>query len=86
MIYSEDRRNLLNDYAGKYFAEATIGEGNTINIIFDEIKFVGGMYPYNMAVINGKAMRIKGKTMKLNLIIIETTRHEIYASQIALIK
>ena len=63
---------LILKYSGKNYANATIGEGNNIKIIFDEIKSVDGMYPYNMGVINGKAMRIKNKTMKLDLNVIST--------------
>lgn len=79
---------IVNEYTpllNQRYAEATIGEGNQILVIFNEVSQVGGMYPYNMGVINGKAMRIKGKKMKLNLIVLETTRYETYVRQIAII-
>lgn len=86
LIHDADSHNLLIDFAEKNYAEATIGEGNKILVIFDEVKYVGGMYPYFMGVVNGKAMRIKGKTMKLNLNIIHTNKSEWCALQTALIR
>ena len=87
-IPAEERTDSLLAYTDKQYAEATIGEGNIIAVIFDEVKAVGvgSMYPYNMGIINGKAMKLKGKTMKLNLEIISTARSEYGVLQIAIIK
>lgn len=86
LMWSDERINLLSSFSDKFFAEASIGEGNRINIIFDNVKFVGGMYPYKMAEINGRAMKTKGKKMLLNLNIIETKRDKYCCEQIALIR
>lgn len=58
----------------KYYAAATIGEGSTIIVVFDDVKYVDGMYPYNMPFIGGKAKRVKGKTMSLPLNVLATTK------------
>ena len=72
-------------YNDNYFSRASIGDGNVINVIFDEIKEVGGMYPYNMAIINGKAIKVKGKKMTLNLNIFHTDKNEYVVRQYATI-
>ena len=76
----------------KYYAEAFIIhngerlEDSRINIFFDDIKQVLGKYPYNMAIINGKAMKIKGKKMTLPLQILHTNKGVKASLQIAIIK
>ena len=86
LTYDSDIHEAIKYYQKKCYAEATIGDGNQILVIFDEVKEVAGMYPYNMAIINGKAMRVKGKKMKLDLVVIKTKRFESYVKQIAIIK
>ena len=72
-------------FMSKHYAIASIGEGNTIYVFFDQIKEVNGMYPYNMAVINGKAMRLKGKKLTLNLNVFHTEKGDTRANQYATI-
>lgn len=81
--YQPTEFNFLKD---RYYAEAIIGEGSRVIVFFDDIKSVSGMYPYNMAIIDGKAMKIKGKKMKLNLEVLETIRSEFGVTQIAVVK
>lgn len=64
----------LVPYTDKFCAFATIGPGSHIVVIFDQVKYVNGLYPYNMGIINGEAKRIKNKTMMLNLKVLRTER------------
>ncbi len=68
-----------------YYAIASVGEGNEITVFFNDVKSVSGMYPYNMGIINGKAMKVKGKKIKVNLNVISTTVDKYGARQIAVI-
>ncbi len=68
-----------------HYAVASVGEGNTVLVFFNNVKEVNGMYPYNMGVINGKAMKLKGKTIKLNLTVLHTEMYSASACQYAII-
>lgn len=39
-----------------------------VTVIFNNVKSIGGMYPYTMAIINGKAMKIKEKTLPVKVL------------------
>lgn len=55
------------DYDGyELFAVARHGEKEVV-VKLSECKYVSGMYPYLMPVINGKAQRTKGKTLKVKV-------------------
>lgn len=69
-----------------YYAVASIGEGNTILVFFNDVKEVGGMYPYNMGIINGKAMKLKGKSIKVNIELIHTEMYSESVCQYVIIK
>ncbi len=88
---------IVNEYTPflkKYYALATIGTGNTIKVFFDNVKEVNGMYPYNMGILTvkgkEKAMRLKGKKVKLNIEIFHTEKYvrngEGASRQLAIIK
>ena len=80
------------DLSKKYSAEAILIhngvrlEDNKISIYFDDIKPVLSKYPYNMAIINGKAMKIKGKTMILPLQILDTIKNSNGSRQVAKVR
>lgn len=69
-----------------YYAVASIGEGHKLIVLFDQVKHVTGMYDYNMAIINGKAVKTKNKAFKLNLEIVSTVTTERGVQQVAIIK
>ncbi len=69
----------------KWYAIASLGEGNEVFVFFNEIKSVSGMYPYNMGVINGKAMKVKGKKIKVNLNVLSTKIDKYGVRQVATI-
>lgn len=59
------------------FVRATLGEGSEIILMVDEVKLFGGNYrypDYYLPVIGGKAKRLKDKTVKVNLALLETTQ------------
>lgn len=52
---------------GRCYARALRGELE-VTVRFPSCKIVGGMYPYIMPMVNGKAMKTKGKTIKVNVV------------------
>lgn len=69
-----------------HYAVASIGEGNTILVFFNDVKEVGGFYPYNMGIINGKAMKLKGKILKVNIELIHTEMYSESVCQYVILK
>ncbi len=64
-------------YEDYYFGSANTGqEGQHLMVFFKDIKYVNSLYPYGMPIINGKPMKVKGKTVKLNVTVFHTERHE----------
>lgn len=68
--------NEFTPLLNKYYALASIGDGNSIIVFFNDVKEVLGLYPYNMGIIKvkgkEKAMRLKGKKVVLNIEILDT--------------
>lgn len=73
-------------YLGKNYANAKVGETTFVTVIFDEVKYVTGMYPYYMGFINGKAMKLKGKKIKVNVTVLNTEVYPNCANQIVAVK
>lgn len=69
-----------------YYSGATIGEGNVIKVIFKDIRKVEGLYPYNMAFINGTATKTKDKTLKVNIEVLYTKKYRDFVEQIVIVK
>ena len=83
---SEDYNQELLPFANKNYASVQIADDHVLNIIFDEVKYVDGMYPYYMGIIAGKAKRVKNKVFKLNLEIVKTNKNKFSCQQFAIIK
>lgn len=73
-------------YLGKNYANAKVGETTYVTVIFDEVKYVTGMYPYYMGFINGKAMKLKGKKIKVSVTVLNTEVYPNCANQIVVVK
>jgi hypothetical protein len=76
----------LTSLRANYYSGATIGEGSGIKVIFNDIVKIQGLYPYNMASINGKAQKVKDKTIKVNVEVLYTRKYNNFVEQIVIIK
>lgn len=76
---------LFDTVNGKHYAWCELEDGSTLYVYFNETKYVDGMYPYYMAIIEGKAKRIKGKTFSLNLNVLHTNKNEFGCSHYAVL-
>lgn len=78
--------NELKDYADYYCATSIIEDNNILYILFKEVKYVSGMYPYNMGFIKGKPMKIKNKSLDITLNVIFQYKNEHKCLQFAIIE
>lgn len=80
MIESNPREYQIQSLNKVVFAmRASLGEGSFLYLIPEDVKYIAGSYKYPewyMPVLGGKAKRLKGKTVKLNVEVIETERLE----------
>lgn len=76
----------LKDYRDCNYAAAQITENHVLYVIFPQVQYVSGIYPYNMAVIDGKAKRIKNKTISIEIVVLHTEKNESACTQYAIIK
>lgn len=76
-------------YCGKNCTRAYIPGADwkvyCLNVIFNEVKSIGGMYPYTMAIINGKAQKIKEKTVPVKVLNVWINEEPSYITQTILV-
>lgn len=86
-LFSEEEAiKSLEPVKGYYTAAVQVGENHVLNVLFKDVYRVEGMYPYNMAIINGKSVRLKNKKMALQLNVIYTHKNEWMCEQYATLK